>query len=189
MTEFNHPEQAIKQFRFRLFLAGLFVVLLFLVLVARLLWLQVISYDKYQSKAEDNRITIVPLVPNRIPPLMVWTPAPGAKIVTLRPVPISSALMPSTRNRLGLVIPVPVRPDESATSTLPRENKAWLALPRSGELNSSKIASVNVPVGATATLPSALAASGWNVGMSPRIRGLCPLRSSPGNCPTPVIPG
>ena len=65
MTEFNHPEQAIKQFRFRLFLAGLFVVLLFLVLVARLLWLQVISYDKYQSKAEDNRITIVPLVPNR----------------------------------------------------------------------------------------------------------------------------
>eukprot|EP01030_Chromulinospumella_sphaerica_P007752 gene7752-7584_t len=52
-------------FRLRLFLAGLFVVLLFLVLVARLLWLQVISYDKYQSKAEDNRITIVPLVPNR----------------------------------------------------------------------------------------------------------------------------
>ena len=48
-----------------MFLAGLFVVLLFLVLVARLLWLQVISYDKYQSKAEDNRITIVPLVPNR----------------------------------------------------------------------------------------------------------------------------
>lgn len=65
MTEFNHPEQAIKQFRFRLFLAGLFVVLLFFVLIARLLWLQVISYEKYQSKAEDNRITIVPLVPNR----------------------------------------------------------------------------------------------------------------------------
>ena len=65
MTEFTHPEQAIKRFRFRLFLAGLFVVALFMILVARLLWLQVISYDKYQSKAEDNRITIVPLVPNR----------------------------------------------------------------------------------------------------------------------------
>jgi penicillin-binding protein 2 len=65
MTEFSHPEQAIKQFRFRLFLAGVFVVVLFLVLVARLLWLQVISYEKYQSKAEDNRVTIVPLVPNR----------------------------------------------------------------------------------------------------------------------------
>ncbi|HEX4916884.1 MAG TPA: penicillin-binding protein 2 [Limnobacter sp.] len=65
MTEFNHPEQSLKQFRFRLFLAGLFVVFLFMILVARLLWLQVISYDKYQSKAEDNRITIVPLVPNR----------------------------------------------------------------------------------------------------------------------------
>ncbi|WP_370261051.1 penicillin-binding protein 2 [Limnobacter sp.] len=65
MTEFNHPEQSLKQFRFRLFLAGLFVVLLFMILIARLLWLQVISYEKYQSKAEDNRITIVPLVPNR----------------------------------------------------------------------------------------------------------------------------
>ncbi|HEX4844088.1 MAG TPA: penicillin-binding protein 2 [Limnobacter sp.] len=65
MTEFNHPEQSLKQFRFRLLLAGLFVVFLFMILVARLLWLQVISYDKYQSKAEDNRITIVPLVPNR----------------------------------------------------------------------------------------------------------------------------
>ncbi|HEX4857288.1 MAG TPA: penicillin-binding protein 2 [Limnobacter sp.] len=65
MTEFTHPEQAIKQFRFRLFIAGLFVVILFLVLIARLLWLQVVSYEKYQSKAEDNRISIVPIVPNR----------------------------------------------------------------------------------------------------------------------------
>lgn len=65
MTEFTHPEQAIKQFRFRLFLTGVFVVILFGILITRLLWLQVVSYDKYQSKAEDNRITIVPLVPNR----------------------------------------------------------------------------------------------------------------------------
>ncbi|HEY1059902.1 MAG TPA: penicillin-binding protein 2 [Limnobacter sp.] len=65
MTEFNHPEQILKQFRFRLFLAGVFVVCLFGVLVARLLWLQVISYDKYKSIAEDNRISIVPVVPNR----------------------------------------------------------------------------------------------------------------------------
>jgi penicillin-binding protein 2 len=65
MTEFKHPELAIRQFRFRLLFAGLFVVFLFLVLLARLLWLQVLSYEKFQSKAEDNRITIVPMVPNR----------------------------------------------------------------------------------------------------------------------------
>lgn len=65
MTEFTHPEQSIKQFRFRLLFAGVFVVVLFLILIVRLLWLQVVSYEKYKSIAEDNRITIVPVVPNR----------------------------------------------------------------------------------------------------------------------------
>lgn len=64
-TEFNHPEQTLREFRFRLLIAGLVVVLLFSVLVGRLVWLQVINYDKFRAKAEDNRITIVPLVPNR----------------------------------------------------------------------------------------------------------------------------
>lgn len=65
MTEFTHPEQALRQFRFRLLFAGVFVVVLFAVLLARLLWLQIISYEKYRSIAEENRISIVPVVPNR----------------------------------------------------------------------------------------------------------------------------
>ena len=65
MTEFKHPEQTLREFRFRLLIAGAGVLVLFAVLISRLMWLQVLSYDKYQSKAEDNRITIVPLVPNR----------------------------------------------------------------------------------------------------------------------------
>ncbi|WP_288106098.1 penicillin-binding protein 2 [Limnobacter sp.] len=65
MTEFKHPEQTLKEFRLRLLIGAAAVFLFFLVLLGRLTWLQVINYDKYQSKAEDNRITIVPLVPNR----------------------------------------------------------------------------------------------------------------------------
>jgi penicillin-binding protein 2 len=65
MTEFRHPEQALQQFRFRIFIAGVVVVLFFGILLGRLFWLQIIKYDNYSSKAEDNRITIVPLVPNR----------------------------------------------------------------------------------------------------------------------------
>ena len=65
MTEFNQPEKAIHRFRVRLFFAGVFVVCLFAILIARLLWLQIISYEKYKTIAENNRITIVPETPNR----------------------------------------------------------------------------------------------------------------------------
>lgn len=64
-TEFKHPEHTLREFRFRLLVAGMVVVLMFMILVGRLVWLQIINYDKFRAKAEDNRITIVPLVPNR----------------------------------------------------------------------------------------------------------------------------
>eukprot|EP01031_Cornospumella_fuschlensis_P043699 gene43699-53442_t len=34
-------------------------------LVARLLWLQVVQYDSFAERAESNRIAVVPIVPNR----------------------------------------------------------------------------------------------------------------------------
>src|SRR5690606_31332613 len=34
-------------------------------LVARFVWLQVVQHDQYAAQAEDNRIALVPIVPNR----------------------------------------------------------------------------------------------------------------------------
>ncbi len=65
MKEFHHPEHGLAQFRFRLTVASIVIVLLFLVLLARLFWLQVLNYKKYIAQAEDNRITVLPIVPNR----------------------------------------------------------------------------------------------------------------------------
>jgi penicillin-binding protein 2 len=65
MTEFNQPEKTIRRFRVRLFVSGVFAISMFVVLIARLLWLQIISYEKYKTIAENNRVTIVPEVPNR----------------------------------------------------------------------------------------------------------------------------
>ncbi len=65
VQEFRHPEQVLSEFRFRLSVASMFVLVFFGVLVVRLLWLQVIQHDKYSAQAEDNRITIMPIVPNR----------------------------------------------------------------------------------------------------------------------------
>ena len=62
---FDEPEQELSQFRRRVLVAGAFVMLCFVVLAARFAWLQVSRFDYYHTRAEDNRIALVPIVPNR----------------------------------------------------------------------------------------------------------------------------
>ena len=63
--EFKNPQQELERFRARLVVAGGFVLLCFTLLFARFVWLQVVQHDYYQTRAEDNRISLVPIVPNR----------------------------------------------------------------------------------------------------------------------------
>ena len=65
MTEFKNTERELHFFRLRLSAAGVFVLVCFGLLLARFLWLQVFKHDDYASQAEDNRISVVPVVPNR----------------------------------------------------------------------------------------------------------------------------
>jgi penicillin-binding protein 2 len=65
MTEFKNTERELHNFRVRLSVAGLFVVLFFGMLAARFVWLQAYQHDHYAAQAEENRISIVPVVPNR----------------------------------------------------------------------------------------------------------------------------
>ena len=55
----------LQRFRGRVFVAIAVVSACFLLLVARLFYLQVLRYDDYQAQAESNRTAIVPIVPNR----------------------------------------------------------------------------------------------------------------------------
>jgi penicillin-binding protein 2 len=63
--EFRNPEEHIDRFRSRLTVAGGFVLACFALLFGRFVWLQVVQHSYYQTRAEDNRISLVPLVPNR----------------------------------------------------------------------------------------------------------------------------
>ncbi len=65
MGNFTNPEADLDRFRFRLGFAAIFVLLAFGVLFGRFVWLQVIQHDFYQTRAEDNRIALIPIVPNR----------------------------------------------------------------------------------------------------------------------------
>ncbi|MBW8904103.1 MAG: penicillin-binding protein 2 [Betaproteobacteria bacterium] len=63
--EIRNSEQELHQFQLRVGIAGAVVLAAFALLAARFLWLQVLQHDVYQAKAEDNRISIVPVTPNR----------------------------------------------------------------------------------------------------------------------------
>ena len=65
MTEFKNTERELYFFRLRLSAVGGFVMLCFTLLMARFVWLQIYKHSDYAAQAEDNRIMVVPLVPNR----------------------------------------------------------------------------------------------------------------------------
>ena len=60
----NH-ERELYFFQLRIDFAGFAVLAAFTLLFARFAYLQVVQHDAYASKAEDNRISIVPIAPNR----------------------------------------------------------------------------------------------------------------------------
>ena len=65
MTELKNTEQELRLFRLRLSVAGVVVFVLFACLLSRFIWLQIYKHSDYVAQAEDNRISIVPIVPNR----------------------------------------------------------------------------------------------------------------------------
>ena len=64
-VEIRNAQLEIYHFRVRLGVASAFVLLMFAALFGRFLYLQVIKHEHYQTLAEANRISIVPVVPNR----------------------------------------------------------------------------------------------------------------------------
>ena len=65
MAEFKNTERELRNFRLRITATIVFVLICFGLLFARFIWLQVVRHDAYAAQAEDNRISLVPVVPNR----------------------------------------------------------------------------------------------------------------------------
>lgn len=65
MGDFHNSDADLDRFRFRTGIAAAFVLFAFALLLGRFVWLQVIQHDFYRTRAEDNRIALIPIVPNR----------------------------------------------------------------------------------------------------------------------------
>ena len=65
MTEFKDVERELSRFRQRLLAVAVLVVLAFIGLFTRLVYLQVVRHDELMARAERNRTAIVPVAPTR----------------------------------------------------------------------------------------------------------------------------
>jgi penicillin-binding protein 2 len=64
-TTIKNREAELNVFRSRIIFASLAILFAFGILAARMIYLQVIKRDQYYTMAEANRISVVPVVPNR----------------------------------------------------------------------------------------------------------------------------
>ena len=65
MSELRNVQADLSRFRNRVLVAGLLVFMAFILLTARLVYLQVYRHADLREQADNNRITAVPVVPNR----------------------------------------------------------------------------------------------------------------------------
>ena len=64
-TEIKNAELELGGFKIRLLAAAAFVLIAFGLLTARLVYLQIFKFEELSTQAENNRVTVVPVVPNR----------------------------------------------------------------------------------------------------------------------------
>jgi penicillin-binding protein 2 len=65
VQELKNLERELDRFRLRVFAAAAFVLIGFGLLLSRLVVLQILRHDELSTRAENNRIAVVPIVPNR----------------------------------------------------------------------------------------------------------------------------
>src|ERR1700740_3409310 len=65
MRLLRNPEREIFYFRARLLVASVLMLSAFTLLLGRFVWLQVVRHEDFYARAEQNRISLVPVTGNR----------------------------------------------------------------------------------------------------------------------------
>lgn len=128
-------------FQSRLLIALLVVFVAFAGLVARFVYLQVLQHDHYQTLAESNRISIVPIAPNRG---LIYD-RNGVLLVhnysayTLEVTPSKVAALEKTLTELGQIIEITPK-DRKRFKKLQDESKNFESLPIKMRLTDEEVA-------------------------------------------------
>ncbi|MDK2124958.1 penicillin-binding protein 2 [Parachitinimonas caeni] len=140
-TELRNREREQYDFQWRLLAALLFVITLFCTLVARFVYLQVIEHQHYQTMAETNRISLVPIPPSR----GIITDRNGVVLAhnysayTLEITPSKLENIESTINALSEIVEITAK-DRRRFKKLADESKDFESLPIRTRLTEVEIA-------------------------------------------------
>lgn len=141
MVVLKNLHQELSRFRQRVLAAGAFVLFCFGLLIARLVWLQVVQYDSFAERAESNRIAVVPIVPNRglIKDRNGVVLASNYSAYTLEINPEKVVDLDATIEELGQVIEIQAR-DKRRFKRLLEEAKHTDSLPIRTKLTDEEVA-------------------------------------------------
>jgi penicillin-binding protein 2 len=141
VTELRNTEQDLSRFRVRLFAAAAFVLFAFGLLGARLAYLQIGKHDELSTQAENNRIAVVPITPNRglILDRNGVVLANNYSAYTLEIAPAKVADLDATIDRLAEVIPIEAR-DRKRFKRQLEESKSLESLPIRTRLTDEEVA-------------------------------------------------
>ena len=141
MMEFKNVEQDVRRFRMRLAAAAVFVLFAFGLLTARLVYLQVYRHEELATQAENNRITVVPIVPNRglIVDRNGVVLANNYSAYTLEITPSKVDNLEATLDRLAEIVDIQPR-DRKRFRRLMDENKGFESLPIRTKLGDDEVA-------------------------------------------------
>ncbi len=141
MTELKNVEQEVGRFRLRLAAAAAFVLFAFGLLGARLVYLQIYRHEELSTQAENNRITVVPIVPNRglILDRNGVVLANNYSAYTLEITAGKVDNLDSTIDRLNEVVEIQPR-DRKRFKRLLEENKSFESLPIRTKLTDDEVA-------------------------------------------------
>ena len=141
MTELKNIERELSRFRGRLLAAAAFVIVLFGLLGARLVYLQVYRHADLKTQAENNRITVVPIVPNRglILDRNGVVLANNYSAYTLEITPSRVDNLEATIDQLSEFVEIQPR-DRRRFKRLMEENKSFESLPIRTKLSDEEVA-------------------------------------------------
>jgi penicillin-binding protein 2 len=141
MTVLKNVKQELSRFRLRLIAAAAFVLFCFGLLLARLVFLQVVQHDSLSDRAEANRVTVVPIVPNRglIKDRNGIVLASNYSAYTLEITPSKVADLDATIDQLAQVIEIQPR-DRRRFKRLLEESKNFESLPIRTKLSDTDVA-------------------------------------------------
>ncbi len=141
MTELRNVGRDLARFRARVLVMSLAVVACFLLVLARLIFLQIVRHDDLRAQAESNRTAIVPIVPNRglIEDRNGIVLASNYSAYTLEITPSKTPDLEQTIDQLTQLMAITAR-DRRRFKKLMEETKSFGSLPIRTRLTDTEVA-------------------------------------------------